>query len=71
MAYATVNTGHAPSIAARILSAVKSTREAWAKNASYKRTFNELDRLSNRELADIGVRRCDISDIARFHVYGR
>ncbi|MCE8510061.1 DUF1127 domain-containing protein [Ruegeria pomeroyi] len=70
MAYATVTADRAPSVVARVLSALKSTRATWARNAAYKRTFNELDRLSNRELADIGIRRCDIEDIARFHVYG-
>lgn len=36
----------------------------------YKRTYAELDSLSNRDLADIGVRRGDIADLARAHVYG-
>ena len=70
MAYATVTADRARSLVARVLSVLKSTRATWARNTAYKRTFNELDRLSNRELADIGIRRCDIEDIARFHVYG-
>ncbi|MEP2715532.1 DUF1127 domain-containing protein [Pseudophaeobacter sp.] len=41
----------------------------WAMNREYKRTYAQLSRLTNRELADIGVRRCDIADIARKHVY--
>jgi uncharacterized protein YjiS (DUF1127 family) len=31
----------------------------------YRRTFNELNRLSNRELADLGISRHDIPRIAR------
>lgn len=41
----------------------------WAMSREYKRTYAQLSRLTNRELADIGVRRCDIADIARKHVY--
>jgi len=55
---------------ARIRGIVESTTNAWALNAEYKRTFAELDNLENRELADIGVRRCDIAEISRIHVYG-
>lgn len=32
----------------------------------YKNTFNELNRLSDRELHDIGIQRCDIPYIAKF-----
>ena len=32
---------------------------------NYKRTYNELHRMNDRELADIGVNRCDIHRIAK------
>jgi uncharacterized protein YjiS (DUF1127 family) len=32
---------------------------------AYRRTFSELSRLSNRELADLGISRHDIPRIAR------
>ncbi|KAB0675667.1 DUF1127 domain-containing protein [Aureimonas leprariae] len=32
---------------------------------SYRSTVNELDRLSNRELADLGISRWDIPAVAR------
>jgi uncharacterized protein YjiS (DUF1127 family) len=54
---------------ARLRSAVADLSASWAQSREYKRTYTQLDRLSNRELADIGVRRCDIADIARCHVY--
>jgi uncharacterized protein YjiS (DUF1127 family) len=35
-----------------------------AKYNRYRRTLNELSRLTNRELADIGIARCDIPNVA-------
>jgi len=34
------------------------------KSAAYKKTYNELNRLTDRELHDIGIFRCDIPRIA-------
>ncbi|MEX3316983.1 DUF1127 domain-containing protein [Sulfitobacter sp. PS-8MA] len=39
--------------------------EARARRASYRQTLNELQALSDRELADIGLARCDIRRLAR------
>ena len=36
--------------------------QSWQK---YRRTYDELSRLSNRELADLGIGRGDIQFIAR------
>lgn len=38
------------------------------KKIAEGRTFNELNSLSNKELADIGVTRSEIRNIARKHV---
>lgn len=38
--------------------------QSWQK---YRRTYDELSRLSNRELADLGIGRGDIDFIARNH----
>ncbi|WP_278923534.1 MULTISPECIES: DUF1127 domain-containing protein [Pseudophaeobacter] len=54
---------------ARLRGLLRDIGARWALARDYKRTFSQLDRLTNRELADIGVRRCDIADIARRHVY--
>jgi len=35
------------------------------KKARMRRTIQELERLSNRELSDIGISRCDIHRIAK------
>lgn len=37
----------------------------WTRHALYRRTLAELDALSDRELADIGISRYDIPAIAR------
>lgn len=34
-------------------------------SSRYKRTYNELYRMNDRELADIGISRCDIHHIAK------
>ncbi len=39
-----------------------TTYRAWRK---YRQTYNELMRLSPRDLADVGIRRSDIPSIAR------
>lgn len=36
--------------------------KSWLK---YRQTCNELNRLTNRELGDLGIRRDDISTLAR------
>lgn len=59
------------SLTARIRRTVEGVLEAWALHREYQRTYNELDSLTDHELADIGVRRSDIADIAQQHVYGK
>ncbi|GAA6161935.1 hypothetical protein NBRC116589_41090 [Ruegeria sp. HU-ET01832] len=56
-------------LSARIATLVARVKEAYALRAEYNRTYSELQGLSDRELNDIGVRRCDIKDIAREHAY--
>ncbi len=54
---------------ARIANFIEGVKENRARASEYHRTYTELQHLSNRELDDIGVRRCDIADIAREHAY--
>ncbi|NOD36996.1 MULTISPECIES: DUF1127 domain-containing protein [unclassified Ruegeria] len=54
---------------ARIANMIERMKTARARAAEYQRTYRELQNLTNRELDDIGVRRCDIADIAHKHVY--
>ncbi len=37
---------------------------SWVRNQNYRQTLKELEGLSQRELDDIGVARCDIRMIA-------
>ena len=53
----------------RIADMITRIKTARARAAEYQRTYTELQRLTNRELDDIGIRRCDIADIAHKHVY--
>ncbi len=47
-----------------------SISEARAKRAVYTRTLNELSAMSDRDLADLGIARCDARSIAREAAYG-
>jgi uncharacterized protein YjiS (DUF1127 family) len=44
---------------------VQRTREARKARAVYTRTIEELSALSDRDLADLGIARISIQDIAR------
>jgi uncharacterized protein YjiS (DUF1127 family) len=46
-------------------------RRAVARHREYLRTFGELSALTDRELADLGLSRLSIRDIAWESVYGR
>lgn len=47
------------------ISVLRELREWRARTAMMRRTYRELSRLSDRELADIGISRWQIADIAR------
>lgn len=44
-------------------------RKAWADHRLYAATVRELQQLSDRELADLGIHRASIDGIARESVY--
>ncbi|WP_037311715.1 DUF1127 domain-containing protein [Ruegeria halocynthiae] len=69
MAYTATTTHGGVNLIARISQFVANVKEAYSMRAEYNRTYAELQGLSDRELNDIGVRRCDIRDIAHNHVY--
>lgn len=46
-------------------------REARARREDYLRTVRELSALSDRDLADLGISRLTIEDLARQHAYGK
>jgi len=44
---------------------LKQAKRWLAKRNRYARTFNELSMLTDRELGDIGITRCDIPRISK------
>ena len=69
MAHTATLTHSGFNLSARFADLVTRFQRGRAQAAEYNRTFSELQRLSDRELNDIGIRRCDIVDIAREHAY--
>lgn len=45
-------------------------RKGWAEYRLYRRTLDELQSMTNRELADLGISRDSIRQIALETVYG-
>ena len=50
-----------------LLTLVANVQRAIKKYMEYRSTVYELNRLTNRDLADLGIHRCDIEYIARKH----
>ncbi len=69
MAYTATTTHGGINLIARVAEFAAKVKQAYALRAMYNRTYSELQGLTDRELNDIGVRRCDIKDIAHDHVY--
>lgn len=44
---------------------ITQLRNAIKRHATIRRTTVELSRLSDRELSDLGIARCDINRVAR------
>jgi len=45
-------------------------RQAFADHRKYLATYDELNTLSDRELADLNLSRLNVRDVARATVYG-
>ena len=50
-----------------LLTLIANINKAIKKYLEYRTTVYELNRLTNRDLADLGIHRCDIEFIARKH----
>lgn len=67
-----LNTNYAHvTLADRIRGMYAEFKAAAELRAKYRTTYNELNRLSQRELEDLGISRWAIKDLAREHVYGK
>jgi len=58
-------------LADRVSAFVKSIKLAAQRRAIYDQTLRELNGLTNRELADLGISRLNIQDVARTAAYGK
>lgn len=47
----------------------KALERKWQQYKMYKRTMKELAVLSDRELEDIGINRCDLESVTRKSCY--
>lgn len=55
----------------RIQGMVETFRTALARRAIYRQTLRELNALTQRELADLGIHRSMITRLAREAAYGK
>lgn len=67
MAFATSYAPHGFNLRAVFGNALFAMRQAAARRAAYNALYNELNAMSDRELADIGLARSEIGDVARKH----
>lgn len=58
-------------LVARIAAFAKGLREAHDRRRVYNLTVRELSVLSDRDLADMGIHRSTITDVAREAAYGK
>lgn len=70
MAYAPTITDTPAGLAARVFHVLAYLADRRRKHALYHDTLSELSAMSDRDLADIGLRRGMIEDIARQAAYG-
>ncbi|MCB1388832.1 MAG: DUF1127 domain-containing protein [Rhodobacteraceae bacterium] len=71
MAYASAHQTRSTGFFGQIAETVSALRTAWARSRVYVRTYNELNALTSRELADLGISRSMISRLAYEAAYGR
>ncbi len=57
-------------IASRLAGAMASFSDAYARHKTYRKTVAELQSLTGRELADIGLNRSMIKSVATEAAYG-
>lgn len=62
--------GARPAPLRRLRDGVAALVAAFAQAQQYRRTYDELSRLSDRELADLGMNRGNLRSVAYQAVYG-
>jgi uncharacterized protein YjiS (DUF1127 family) len=71
MAYASVSRAASGGIAERLFALLKTIKTSIARRQKYQTTLRELNALTDRELADLGIRRSLIATIAHEAAYGK
>ena len=71
MAYIKSSRAASFSLADRISGFVALTKANFARRAVFNQTVRELNSLTDRELADLGIARADIFAISREAAYGK
>ncbi|SDX36904.1 DUF1127 domain-containing protein [Litoreibacter albidus] len=67
----TTGTSTAPSLLERLVAFKNDLAERHAKNRVYRETLDELQALSGRELADLGMSRGNLKSVAYEAAYGK
>lgn len=71
MAYANSSRAVSVSLADRLAATMTVLRSALQRRRIYDQTLRELKALSDRDLADLGIHRAMIRNVAREAAYGR
>ncbi len=71
MAYASTASFSSPSRARRPSGFFGTLKSAFAQRRLYAQTLAELNQLSDRELADLGISRLSIAQVAHEAAYGK
>ena len=71
MAYVNTSRAASLSLADRFPGFIASLKAALARRAVYAQTVRELNTLTDRELADLGIARASIPAVAREAAYGK
>ena len=72
MAYINTNTQTVArnSVLSMVAGVIADLKTAAARRAVYREVYAELDHMTNRDLADIGISRDQIADVATKAAYG-
>ncbi len=57
--------GFEASLLQQLRTSLEQTRLRARKRRKFNRTCDELDKLTDRQLSDLGIARCDIARVAR------
>jgi uncharacterized protein YjiS (DUF1127 family) len=71
MAYVTTTRIGTPTLARRDGGLFSTLKAAIARRRVYSRTMGELNQLTDRELADLGISRFSIAQLAHEAAYGK